>query len=252
MALAWRLRLDSGPGAQINCLIAVVPPADHANVTAHRAGYHMYTPKDIVASVEELYQGPNARPAHESQVTKFIDHIDKHCRIWIEHSTFLTMATVDKAGNMDVSPKGDPAGFVKVLDDKTLAIPDRPGNHRYDGFRNLLETGRIGLVFLVPNRNEVVRVNGSATLVRDRGVCELCAIKGRVPDFAVIVHVEEAFYHCGKAIIRSRLWHPEEQGPVDALPTYAEALMDQARPEISKPDLEARLKNNDENRLYDE
>lgn len=210
----------------------------------------MYQPRDVVTSVAEIYA--DQRLPYDSQTGKFIDHIDAHCRVWIEHSTFLTMATVDKAGNMDVSPKGDPAGFVKVLDDKTLAIPDRPGNHRYDGFQNIFETGRIGLVFLVPNRNEVVRVNGSAVVVRDSMVRELCAIKGRVPDFAVIVQVEEAFYHCGKSIIRSRLWHPEDQLPVDALPTYAEALIAHGNLTEAYDDLAARLRHNDEKRLYDE
>ena len=210
----------------------------------------MYQPKDVVTSVDQFYE--SARQPYESQTQKFIDHIDAHCRVWIEHSTFLTMATVDKAGNMDVSPKGDPAGFVKILDDKTLAIPDRPGNHRYDGFRNILETGRVGLVFLVPNRNEVVRVNGSATVVRDRDVCEQLSIKGRVPDYAVIVRVEEAFYHCGKAVIRSRLWHPDEQLPVAALPTYAEALIAHGNLTEDYDALAARLKHNDEKRLYDE
>lgn len=210
----------------------------------------MYAAKDIVTDVDELYDG--ARQPYENQKRKIIDHLDPHCRNWIEHSTFLTMATVDRSGNMDVSPKGDPAGFVKVLDDKTLAIPDRPGNHRYDGFRNILETGRVGLVFLVPNRNEVVRVNGHAQVVRDIEIRQELSMKGRVPDYAVIVHVEEAFYHCGKAIIRSRLWHPEEAGPVDALPTYAQALMDMGQLTEDMSDLEDRLRHNDEKRLYDE
>lgn len=210
----------------------------------------MYTPKDIVTSVDEIYA--RQRQPYDSQTRKILDHIDIHCRVWIEHSTFLTMATVDAAGRMDVSPKGDPAGFVKVLDPKTLAIPDRPGNHRYDGFRNLLETGRVGLVFLVPNRNEVVRVNGAAQIVRDSELREQLAIKGRVPDFAVIVHVEEAFYHCGKAVIRSKLWQPETQKRVDALPTYAEALIAHGSLNVDYDDMAAHLRNNEENRLYDE
>lgn len=210
----------------------------------------MYEPTDIVTKetqLRDLLPGP-----HFNQELKIIDHIDVHCRNWIEHSTFLTLATVDRSGNMDVSPKGDPAGFVKVIDEKTLAIPDRPGNHRYDSFLNIMETGRIGLVFLVPNRNEVVRVNGSAQVVRDQELREKMAIKGRVPDFAILVRVEEAFYHCGKAIIRSRLWHPEEQLPVDGLPTYAEALIAHGELEMSYEALSKRLRNNDENRLYDE
>lgn len=210
----------------------------------------MYQPQDVLTSIDQVYA--DQRQPYDSQIRKFLDHIDDLCRVWIEHSTFLTMATVDKAGNMDVSPKGDPAGFVKVLDPKTLAIPDRPGNHRYDGFQNIFETGRIGLVFLVSGRNEVVRVNGSAQVVRDIAVREMCAIKGRVPDFAVIVHVEEAFYHCGKSIIRSRLWHPDEQQPVEALPTYAEALIAHGDLPDSYEDMAAHLRNNDENRLYDE
>ena len=121
------------------------------------------------------------------QTTKFIDHIDDLVATWIERSTFLTMATYDAGGNVDVSPKGDPAGFVKVLDERTLAIPDRPGNHRFDSFANILETGRIGLVFLVPNRNEVVRVNGSARIVRLTSDARALGrqSRGRVPDFVV-------------------------------------------------------------------
>jgi PPOX class probable FMN-dependent enzyme len=210
----------------------------------------MYNPKDVITSVEDIYA--DMRQPYDSQTSKVLDHIDALCRAWIESSTFLTMATVDQAGNLDVSPKGDPAGFVKVLDRHTLAIPDRPGNHRFDGFRNILETGRVGLVFLVPNRNEVVRVNGAAWVVRDPEVLERCAIKGRVPDFAVIVRVAEAFYHCGKSIIRSRLWQPDQHPKPESLPTYAEALIAHGDLSVDYEDMAAHLKNNDENRLYDE
>lgn len=210
----------------------------------------MYQPTDIVTSVEDIYQ--DMRRPYVSQTSKFIDRIDVHIRNWIECSTFLTMATVDALGNMDVSPKGDPAGFVKVLDDKTLAIPDRPGNHRYDGFQNIIETGRVGLVFLVPHRNEVVRVNGSAQVIRDLPIRELCEIKGRVPDFAILVHVEEAFYHCGKSIIRSRLWQSDAHEKPENLPTYAEALIAHGQLEVDYQEMHDHLRNNEENRLYDE
>ena len=209
-----------------------------------------YQPTHIVTSEAEIravVDGPFA-----SQTGKIIDHIDPLCRAWIERSPFLVMSTYDKAGRVDVSPKGDPAGFVKVVDEKTLAIPDRPGNHRYDSFLNILETGRIGLVFLVPNRNEVVRVNGSAQVVRDMPLREAMAIKGRVPDFAVLVTVEEAFYHCGKAIIRSNLWAPETAVEATGLPTYGEALIEHGKLDMPLAEMEARLKHNDENRLYDE
>lgn len=210
----------------------------------------MYEAKDIVTSVDEFYR--EGRDPYESQTAKILDHIDEYCRVWIEHSTFLSMATVNNAGQVDVSPKGDPAGFVKVLDAKTLAIPDRPGNHRYDAFRNILETGRIGLVFLVPNRNEVVRVNGAAQVVRDMDVRAKLSVNDRIPDFAVIVRVEEAFYHCGKAIIRSKLWQPEDQLPTSALPTYAQALKAHGNLSRDLDELEKIMKYNDEKRLYDE
>ena len=210
----------------------------------------MYPAKDVVTSEAEIREVVSG--IYPAQISKIIDHIDDHVAVWIARSTFLTMATYGSDGRVDVSPKGDPAGFVKVLDRKTLAIPDRPGNHRFDGFLNILDTGRIGLVFLVPNRNEVVRVNGTARVVRDMDIREMGAIKGRVPDFVILVDVEEAFYHCGKAIIRSRLWHPEEAGPVEGLPTYGEALKAHSEVAISLEDIEKRLLHNDLNRLYDE
>lgn len=210
----------------------------------------MYQPTDILTSEEAIRT--IVPDQFTSQTGKVLDHIDDLCRVWIEASTFLTMATVSAAGRVDVSPKGDPAGFVKVVDEGTLAIPDRPGNHRFDSFLNILETGRIGLVFLVPHRNEVVRVNGSAQVVRDPELLETMAIKGRVPVMAVLVRVEEAFYHCGKAVIRSRLWHTEEVPLAHGLPTYAEALKAHGTLADDIDDLERRMKNNDENRLYDE
>lgn len=210
----------------------------------------MFQPTDVITSIDEIYR--DMRRPYVSQTSKFIDRIDQHIRTWIEHSTFLTMATVDAQGNMDVSPKGDPAGFVKILDDKTLAIPDRPGNHRYDGFQNILETGRIGLVFLVPHRKEVVRVNGTAQIIKDAPIRSRCAIKGRVPDFAILTHVEEAFYHCGKSIIRSKLWQPDAHPAPHGLPTYAEALIAHGDLDVDYDEMKAHLDNNEENRLYDE
>ena len=210
----------------------------------------MYPAKNVVTSEDQIRA---VIPGEfESQTHKFIDHIDDLVAAWIARSTFVTLATHDAQGRVDVSPKGDPAGFVKVLDKNTLAIPDRPGNHRFDSFLNILETGRIGVVFLVPNRNEVVRVSGTARVVRDVDVRALCAINGRVPDFAILVDVEEAFYHCGKSIIRSRLWHPEEAGSIDALPTYAEAIKAHADLATDLAELERRMDNNDRNRLYEE
>ncbi|MCK0094195.1 pyridoxamine 5'-phosphate oxidase family protein [Yoonia sp. F2084L] len=209
-----------------------------------------YKPETVLTTMAEVRAVIDG--IHKAQQLKVLDHIDTYCRVWIERSPFIVMSTVDTRGNLDASPKGDPAGFVKIVDQKTLAIPDRPGNHRFDSFQNILQTGRIGLVFMVPNRNEVVRVNGSAQIVRDTALRESMAIKGRVPAFAIVVNVEEAFYHCGKAIIRSKLWSPDEAATVDGLPTYGEALFAQAKSGLSHEEIAARLKHNDENRLYDE
>ena len=209
-----------------------------------------YAAREVVSSIDKIRAViPGER---ETQTGKVIDHIDELCRTWIEHSPFLVMATYNRAGQVDVSPKGDPPGFCKVLDRNTLAIPDRPGNHRFDGFQNILETGRIGLVFFVPNRNEVVRVNGSAQVVRDLELREAMAVKNRVPEFAILVAAEEAFYHCGKAVIRSRLWAPEQALSIEALPTYGEALLAHGKLEMSLAEIEQRVKHNDENRLYEE
>ncbi|QDP02759.1 MSMEG_1061 family FMN-dependent PPOX-type flavoprotein [Thalassotalea sp. PS06] len=210
----------------------------------------MYKPTDIVTTEAEIREiVPNQ---FASQIGKVIDHIDDHLRTWIERTPFITMATVSKEGRVDVSPKGDPAGFVKVLDEKTLAVPDRPGNHRFDSFLNILETGRISLMFLVPNRREVVRVAGSAVVVRDQELRESMAVNGKVPDFAVVVTVEEAFFHCGKSVIRSKLWEPEKALPVDGLSTYAQAVKDHAALETPLVDIETAFANNEKNRLYDE
>jgi PPOX class probable FMN-dependent enzyme len=210
-----------------------------------------YKPTDLVTSEQELRAiAPN--PPHGTQDVKIIDHIDRHCQVWIERSPFLVMTTSDADGRLDCSPKGDPAGFVKVLDEKTLAIPDRPGNRRFDGFLNIFQTGRVGLIFFVPNRNETVRINGTAELVRDLPLRESMAIKGRVPELAVVVHVEEAFYHCGKAIIRAGLWSPDKAAPTDGLPTYAEANVDHTGRDYRLEDVTQWFDDNDKFHLYDD
>ena len=181
-----------------------------------------YVARDVVSSEEEVRAV--LPDQYEAQIGKVITCIDDLCRAWIENSPFIVMSTVDKNGRIDTSPKGDPAGFIKVVDPQTLAIPDRPGNNRFDSFLNIIETGRIGLVFLVPNRSEVVRVSGTAQVVRDIDLRNAMALNSRVPDFAIVVKVEEAFFHCGKAVTRSKLWSPEDAAPIEGMPTYSQAL----------------------------
>ena len=151
---------------------------------------------------------------------------------------------------MDVSPKGDPAGFVKVLDDKTLAIPDRIGNHRGDTFMNVLENPRIALMCVVPVRKEVVRVAGSAQVVMDDDLLAMMEVNGHKPDLALLVRVEEAFFHCGKSMIRSRMWQPDMWGSIEGLPSYAQALKDHGDLPDPIDDLEDRMAYNETDRLY--
>ncbi|SNY88816.1 hypothetical protein SAMN04244553_5807 [Nocardia amikacinitolerans] len=141
-------------------------------------------------------------------------------REWIANSPFLVMSTSDADGNCDASPKGDPAGFVKVLDDRTIAIPERPGNRRADGYLNILANPHVGLLFLIPGRRDTLRVNGRARLVRDAAYFDDMVVKGHRPILAVEVAVEQIFFHCAKAFIRSHLWEPE-QWPADTLPSTA-------------------------------
>ncbi|CAL9606967.1 MULTISPECIES: MSMEG_1061 family FMN-dependent PPOX-type flavoprotein [Streptomyces] len=153
---------------------------------------------------------------------KILDHIDDQFRILIAHSPFLTMATADAQGRADCSPRGDYPGFVKVLDERTLAIPDRPGNRIADSFRNLAENDGIGLLFLVPGVRETLRVNGRAYPTDDPEVLARMQIEGRTPELAIIVEVAEAYGHCGRALIRSRLWDPASQALAEEVPSAGE------------------------------
>ena len=208
----------------------------------------MYQPKNVVKSAEGIKSILN--PDFADQINKIIDHIDEHCRAWIERTPFVSIASCSAAGQMDISPKGDPPGFVKVLDRKTLAIPDRIGNHRGDTFLNVLENPRVALMFVIPERKEVVRVSGSAQVVMDPDLLAAMEVNGHRPDLALLVRVEEALFHCGKSMIRSRMWQPERWGPIDGLPSYAQALKDHGDLPDPISDLERGMAYNETDRLY--
>lgn len=208
----------------------------------------MYQPKSVITSAAEIRT--LLGPVFESQVNKVIDHIDPHCRAWIERCPFIVVSSVAAHGAMDVSPKGDPPGFVKVLDEYTLAIPDRLGNNRGDTFLNVLQNPNIGIIFIMPKRREVVRVSGTAQVAKDADLLETMVVQGKRPDLALVVRVKEAFFHCGKSMIRSGLWEPERWGSIDGLPTYAQALKDHGKLSVAISDLEQRIVNNEVNRLY--
>jgi PPOX class probable FMN-dependent enzyme len=142
-----------------------------------------------------------------------------HCD-WLGASPFCLIATAAADGSCDVSPKGDPPGFALALDDATVAIPERPGNRRADGYENVLANPHVGLLFVVPGRTDTLRINGSATLVEDAPFFEQMVVKGHRPVLALVVHVEQVFFHCGKAFLRSELWEPSSWEP-EALPSRA-------------------------------
>ena len=209
-----------------------------------------YQPTQVVADADELRDILGEQ--FDNQVNKVIDHVDEHCRAWIERSPFVVVSSASASGAMDVSPKGDPPGFVRVLDPKTLVVPDRPGNHRGDTFQNVLENPSIGLMFVVPKRREVLRVSGEATVVRDASLLESLAVGDKVPTLALVVRVREAMFHCGKSMIRSHLWEPDQWGPVDGLPTYAQALVDHAALDTPLDEVEWMMDFNEQCRLYDD
>ncbi len=157
---------------------------------------------------------------------KDIARIDEHARTIIAHSPFVLLATSNPDGTCDVSPRGDPAGSVLVLDDHRLVLADRPGNHRLDSLRNMLHNPRVGMLFIVPGMNETLRVNGRATLVSDAPFFDDLEVKGRRPQLAVLVDVEELYMHCAKAFLRSSLWQPETWPDRKSLPTLGRIAKD--------------------------
>lgn len=170
----------------------------------------------IVDSAEQLEAIVGLPPAKVTD--KVLDHLDELCLDYIAQSPFCLIATTDGQGRIDISPKGDPAGFVRVLDSKRLAIPDRPGNRRADTFHNLVADPHIGLLFLIPGKGETLRVLGEARIVTDIVLRESMAIDGKVPALAVVVQVNEVFVHCPKCMIRSHLWEPENWRDASHIP----------------------------------
>ena len=166
-------------------------------------------------------------PAKERAVKKQMPHLDQHCKNFLTLVRFTVLSTCDKDGNMDASPRGGEAGFIKVLDDNTVIIPDWTGNNRLDTFSNIVDTGRIGAIFLVPGVDEALRINGKATLRNDEAFTSLCEVNGRFPKLVVHIAVKEAYLHCAKAIMRGQLWQPEAKVERTALPTMYEMLRDQ-------------------------
>jgi PPOX class probable FMN-dependent enzyme len=174
-----------------------------------------------LAQLREVYREPAERA-----VLKELDHLDGHCRDFIARSPFVLLASASARGECDVSPKGGPAGFVPVLDERRVAIPDATGNRRVDSLQNVLENPRVGLLFLIPGLGETLRVNGRVSLTRDPAILAGMATGGQPAKLALVVTVEQAYLHCAKCMMRSRLWDPEAWAGEGDLPSAAEILND--------------------------
>lgn len=184
--------------------------------------------------LREIYGDPSERAAR-----KEIDYLDHHCRAIIAASPFLILATSDGT-NLDVSPKGDPAGFVKVVDDHHIEIPDRPGNNRIDGLLNILQHPNVSLIFLIPTVRETLRIIGTAEITDAPEVLERHSLNGKLPITVTRIKIERAFSHCGKAPLRAKLWEPEtwpSERPVASLYEIIKEHADMEVPQVNEDQL---------------
>ncbi len=191
-------------------------------------------------------------PPNEIVTAKEISELDNYCRDFIARSPFIIIASTDGNGVLDTSPKGDPPGFVQVLDDTTLAIPERPGNHRADTLVNLIQHPYVGVIFLIPGTRNTLRVRGSARIVRDRAIRESMSVKGQVPELAIVVDMTVAYFHCAKCIIRSGLWTAQQEsenaGHDDLL--LAKTMVEHGDLAFTVDEMQEIIVDDESNRLY--
>ena len=197
---------------------------------------------------------PDALRVHMGPISpmaerKVLPRLDVHCRRFIELSPLLVLATASAEGGVDASPRGDPPGFVRVIDDRTLLIPDRPGNNRVDSFANLLSAPGVGLIFFVPGIDETLRVNGVASVITESEALAPSEVGGKRPRTGLRVQVEEAFFHCGKALKRARLWDPASRVDRSSFPTLGRIIADQVGG-FTPADADARIETAYRDRLY--
>lgn len=184
-----------------------------------------------VDDLREIVGQPN-----EAVAKKVMPRLSEAQMDWLSHSPLGFVATMDADGNVDVSPKGDPPGFVHIVDDSTIAIPERPGNKRVDGYLNVLQRPRVGTLFLIPGRGDTLRINGAARILADADYFDDMAIKGKRPILALEIDIEEVFFHCAKAFLRSDAWDPQTWDP-SAVPSVAE-LAKAIKKDMSMDELE--------------
>jgi PPOX class probable FMN-dependent enzyme len=213
------------------------------------AGRPDYTIRSA-AELRTLFEQPEGLA-----VQKSIRLLDRHCRDFIARSPFLCVSTMSADGKADVSPRGDPPGFVQVLDDRTLAIPDRPGNNRLDTMLNIVANPSVGILFFIPGFEDTLRVNGRATIVRDPALLAAAVVNGKQPKVMIKVAVDEAFIHCAKALKRARLWDPAARQDRREMPSIARIILEQVACDAAVDEAEAAkadvyVEDNYKNELY--
>lgn len=196
--------------------------------------------------LRDILGHPGARAVQKQLAT-----LDRHARYFIERSPFALLGTADHTGRCDVSPRGDGPGFVKILGEQTLIVPERPGNRRGDSLTNILANPRAGLLFMIPNVEETLRVNGRAMIVADADVLDQLAHEGKVPQLAIAIEPDEVFFHCAKAFRRSGLWQPESWLGRGNLPSLGQILLDQINPsDETAEDIDCSIEEGYRTRLY--
>lgn len=208
-------------------------------------------PDFIIADEQELRSRFPA--THDLAIQKFQNTLGRHAQDFIRRSPFLCIGTQNADGRADVSPRGDPPGFVQILDPRTLAIPDRPGNNRLDSLSNIIANPNVGLLFIIPGFDDTLRVNGQARLVTDPALLETMRVNDRIPTVAIVVTVREVFMHCAKAFRRSHLWDPTHHQDRSEMPSLIKIILDEttgAPGEAEMREIDAGLEEDYKRTLY--
>jgi uncharacterized protein len=197
-------------------------------------------------ALRSLYQ-----PPMELAVLKQLDRLDDHCRNFLAHSPFAVIGSTRPGRGTDVSPRGDAPGFARVLDDHTIAIPDRPGNNRLDTMSNIVADAEVGLLFFIPGIDETLRINGTARLSQEPELLGAAAVNGREPRLVILVRVREAFLHCGKALKRSKLWHDDYRIDKRSFPSLGRMIVEQTKTsKVTVAQADAVVEDGYANKLY--
>jgi uncharacterized protein len=204
--------------------------------------------RDVITREEQLRAVLG--PATERSVAKVVPVIDDHARRFIAHAPFAFVASAGPDGMLDISPKGDPAGFVKVLDERTLAIPDRPGNRRLDTYRNVLSNPNVGVIFVIPGVTYTLRVAGKAIIVRDAELREAMAVNRKLPEHILVIEISHVLSHCPKCMMRSGMWQPEAWPDTSNLPSFAEMLVAHGKLAETVEEMQAIIEKGNRDRLY--